>query len=263
MLFNIYTLFLIGDKIMNKISKGLLFASLLALGAGATTAAGPLTTKAAVNTDYGYTAIGSSLVRVRDTGALIYNSNGESTGRSLPMGSTWRTDLSNTLSGGTYYGIGKDEYVKASDVDYYSTVTSGYGQELTNYDGVEVTASYGAALYDANGNPLGRTLPVGSDWKTDYESNTAKGTLYRVATGEYVSGSDVRVYQNSFSRAISETITTKAGAPTPLYNGNGQLIGTRALGPNTKWYTDEFSNIGHVGYYRVASNEYVIAADVD
>lgn len=248
---------------MKKFTKGLLFASLLALGSGAAFVPGTMTAKADAN--YGYTNVGSSVVKVIDTGAQIYDAAGNGTGKYLPMGSSWRTSVENTLASGTYYGIGKDEYVKGSDVSYYfeNTGLSGYGQEGTNYDGVEITAFGGAALYDVNGNPIGKTLPDGSDWRIDQENDIASGTYYRVASGEYVKGNDVRVYQNTYSRPISQTITTTAGAPKRLYNSNGQLIGDRGLAPNTSWYTDRICNIGGVSYYRVATDEYVSIVDVD
>lgn len=244
---------------MTRFSKGLLFASLLALSSGAASLA-PAVAKA--DTSFGYTGLGSATVKVIDTGAQIYDSEGNSTGRFLPMGSSWKTDLENTLSSGSYFGIGKNEFVKSSDVDYLSSV-GGLGQTETNYDGVEVTFSDGAAIYDVNGNPIGRTLPAGSDWKIDLQNNLSSGTYYRVGKGEYVKASEVRVYQNSIVRPINQTITTNSGAPKSLYNSNGQLIRGRALAPNTSWHTDEFSDIGHVGYYRVATNEYVSVVDVD
>ncbi|MFC6177263.1 SLAP domain-containing protein [Companilactobacillus huachuanensis] len=248
---------------MKRFTQVLLFSSLLALGAGATAISGPTTAKADDNY-YGYTAIATSVVTVRDTGAQIYNSYGIPTGKYLPMNSEWKTNLENTLYNGSYYGIGTDEYVKASDVHYKMEAGfSGNGiQSAGNYDGVVVTSDYGAALYDASGSPIGKTLPDGSVWKIDQINNVDSGTYYRVGSGEYVSGTDVRVYEAGFTRATSQVITTRPGPPTALYDVNGQLITDRALAPNTKWYADEISNTGGVGYLRVATNEYVIAADV-
>ncbi|AYE37293.1 hypothetical protein D1B17_00905 [Companilactobacillus zhachilii] len=250
---------------MKKLVKGLLFSSLLAIGADGALVANPLTAKADYNNYYGYTEVGNSVVKVRDTGARIYNAYGQSTGRFLPMGSEWKTNLENTLSDGSYYCIGVNEFVKSSDVEY--TVDSGlknnYGTESAgNYDGVAVTTLDGAAVYDAAGQPIGRTLPDGSLWKIDQINNIANGTYYRVGSDEYVSAIDVRVYENTVVFPISRVITTRAGQPAQLYNDNNQPITDRALGPNTKWYTDEYCLIGGSGYFRVATDEYVSMVDV-
>ncbi|ALB27961.1 SLAP domain-containing protein [Companilactobacillus heilongjiangensis] len=248
---------------MKRFTQGLLFSSLLALSVGATAISGAATAKADDNY-YGYTALATSVVTVRDTGAQIYNAYGIPTGKYLPMNSRWQTNLENTLYDGSYYGIGADEYVKASDVRYEMKAGfSGYGvQSPGNYDGVVVTSDYGAALYDAAGSPIGKNLPDGSIWKIDQINNVASGTYYRVGLGEYVSATDVRLYEAGFFKAISGVVTTGPGNPTPLYDVNGQLITDRALAPNTKWYTDEFSSTGGTGYLRVATDEYVVAADV-
>lgn len=248
--------------VMKKITKGLVFASLLALGTGAS--AVPTITSHAADTYYGFTNIGSSVVEIRDTAAQLYDSYGDPLGQYLPMGSKWKTSLENTLGDGSYYGVATDEYVKATDVNLSaSNGTSKYGQtSATNYDGVSVTNADGAAVYDINGDPVGKTLPVGSDWKIDLQNNLSKGTFYRVATDEYLSANDVRVYQNTISYPENKDITTRPGRPAGLYDHNGQYISERALGPNTSWYTDEFCDIGHIGYYRVSTDEFVRAVDV-
>lgn len=249
---------------MKKLVKGLLFSSLLAVSADGSFIASPLIARAADNY-YGYTEVGNSIVKVRDTGAQIYTAYGQPTGRFLPMGSEWKTDIENTLYDGSYYGIGTDEFVKAADVEYMvdSGLKDNLGTESAgNYDGVAVTSLDGAAVYDSTGHPIGRTLPDGSLWKIDQISNIASGTYYRVGGDEYVSAIDVRVYENTIVFPISRVIATRAGHPAQLYNSNDQPITDRALGPNTKWYTDEYCVIGGAGYYRVATDEYVSMADV-
>jgi len=242
---------------MKKILKGLLFTSLLTLGAG-TTALPTTTAKADY---YGFNSIRSATVTIRAAGATLYNSNGVSLNRYLPSGSVWKTNLENTLNSGSYYGVGANEYVKSSDI---SLNISGSSQDVSQqYDGVAITNPNGAVIYDAQGNPIGKTLPDNSDWKVDYLNNLVNGSFYRVGVGEYVSASDVRPYQNAVDYPRNEIITTRSGVPTTIYDGTGQAITGRALAPNTKWYTDEFRDFSHMGFYRVATNEYVLAADVE
>ena len=251
---------------MKLLTKGLTLMSILAMGAGAVAVpniAKPTEVKAA-DINYGLTNVGSSVVTIRDTAAQLYDQNGQPLGRYLPMGSAWKTETQNTLSSGSYYEVGRDEFVRASDVNYEMNDGAATGQtEETNYSGVQITASYGAAVYNSQGQPIGRTLPVGSNWKIDVQLNVGGSTYYRVGVNEYVSGSDVRVYQNSFAKPISTDITTRGDEGIiPLYNSNGQLIADRGLSPDTSWYTDQICNIGGVSYYRVATNEYVSIVDV-
>lgn len=245
-----------------------LICSAILLGAGVTTIPAvvhPATVSAATTDtgNYGLTNIGTAIVTVRDTGGQIYDASGNPSGKYLPMGSKWKTYTENTLSSGSYYEIATNEYVKASDVDLSINDGASNGiHENTNYDGVAVTDTDGAAVYDASGNPSGRVLPYGSDWKIGYQINLAGGTFYEVGSGEFVSASDVRPYQNTIDYKVNKVITTRAGAPARLYNSNGQLIGSRALAPNTSWFTDRFSDIGREGFYRVATNEYVSDVDI-
>jgi len=245
---------------MKLLSKSLLFASLLAVGSGA--AVSTNTVKA--DSYYGLTGIGSSVVTIRNIGAEIYDVNGNPTGRYLPQGSQWKSSEENDLASGTYYGVGANEFVKAGVVGItsQSSGASVSGQYATKYDGVQVTQYYSAETYDMNGNPTGRYLPEGSDWKVDAQLNLASGTYYRVATNEYVPAVSVRPYQNTITVPENKDITVRSGAPAPIYDQNGQLVASRALGPNTTWYTDEYCDIGHIGYYKVATNEYVRVIDV-
>jgi len=248
------------DKIMKRILKGLLFASLLSVGAGSIV---PITTAKADN--YGIQAIFSSVATIKDTGASLYDVNGHSLGRYLPRGSTWKTNLENTLASGSYYGVGIGEYVKGSDISLssYDGITGPSQARIDDqYDGLVVTDPRGAAVYDVQGNPIGITLPSNSNWKVDYQVNTVKGTFYRVGVGEYVSGNAIRLYQNSLIIPKDEIITTTGGSPKSIYNYKGQIIPGRALGPNTSWYTDQFTDISHLGFYRVATDEYVSGMDV-
>ena len=246
--------------IMKLLSKSLLFASLLVAGSGLSA----IPTTAKTDSYYGLTNLRTSIVTVRNIGAEIYNVKGEPTGRYLPQGSQWKTNEENDLASGTYYGVGADEFVKAGVVSLASenSTPSNLGQSATSIDGVQITEYYSAQTYDVNGNPTGKYLPEGSDWKVDGELNLASGTYYRVATDEYVPAVSVRPYQNTIAIPENRDITVRSGSPVPIYDHNGQLIENRALGPSTTWYTDEYCDIGHIGYFKVASDEYVLGIDV-
>lgn len=63
--------------------------------------------------------------------------------------------------------------------------------------------------------------------------------------------------------AVGEVKTNSETKVTPLYDGDGNLINTRALGPKTSWYTDtqRHTNEG-VNYYRVSTSEWVKESDI-
>lgn len=71
---------------------------------------------------------------------------------------------------------------------------------------------------------------------------------------------DVRYTDHAATGTVKVNSTTQ---PTTLYDGDGNVIKTRALGPNTDWYTDtqRHTNEG-VNYYRVSTNEWVKESDV-
>lgn len=57
-------------------------------------------------------------------------------------------------------------------------------------------------------------------------------------------------------------VTTNSGSYKNLYTLEGKMITSRALGANSKWYTDQYAIINGTKMYRVATNEWVKASDV-
>ncbi|WP_334329786.1 KxYKxGKxW signal peptide domain-containing protein [Companilactobacillus sp. HBUAS59699] len=74
-----------------------------------------------------------------------------------------------------------------------------------------------------------------SDENTDTNTNTTTKKLQNVAT------------------------TTKV---VNVFDKNGKLVGNRALGINTSWFSDEIHTVDGTEYYRVATGEFAKAADV-
>ena len=86
---------------------------------------------------------------------------------------------------------------------------------------------------------------------------TLDGLQYlRVATNEWAKLSD-----GLEVNGLSETIVTKNEAA--LFTANGTRIKSRALGGNTAWRTDKSATINGKTMYRVATNEWVSAADLN
>lgn len=57
-------------------------------------------------------------------------------------------------------------------------------------------------------------------------------------------------------------VTTTNGSYKRLYTLEGKMITNRALGVNSKWYTDQYATVNGEKMYRVATNEWVKASDV-
>ena len=138
------------------------------------------------------------------------------------------------------------------------TVTSKFThklQTLTTYPDQD-----SADIYDEDGN-LSKTVALSPDsnWQTD-EYMTIKGEkYYRVATNEFVKASDIYLYKDKDS-----VVRTHGGTDyISLDNSHGDTVTNRALAVKTDWKIDKVIKINNEDYYRVATNEFVKADNVD
>ncbi|CAJ1182870.1 SLAP domain-containing protein [Companilactobacillus nantensis] len=141
---------------------------------------------------------------------------------------------------------------------------SGSGSTSTReVEGVEETLNtYKDApevqLYDDNGETIAdRKLAPNSDWYTDSLMTLNGIKYYRVATNQWVKENDVYLYYN---HAIN--IQVNNGTIANLVTSSGKAVTDRALQANSDWYTDRYTYINNVKYYRVATNEFVCVNDV-
>ncbi len=139
-----------------------------------------------------------------------------------------------------------------------TTVTSKYTHKLQT---LTVYPDRSAAnIYDEDGN-LSKTVALSPDsnWQTD-EYMTIKGEkYYRVATNEFVKASDIYLYTPKYS-----VVRTHGGADyISLDNSHGDTVTNRALAIKTDWKIDKVIKINNEDYYRVATNEFVKADNVD
>lgn len=111
-------------------------------------------------------------------------------------------------------------------------------------------------LYDEDGQILkNRALGGNSSWIAD-KLMTLDGVNYlRVATDEWVKQND-----GLEVTPLSHNVYTKNEAR--LYTASGSLVQDRALAKNTAWVTDKSAKINGQTMYRVATNEWVRAADL-
>lgn len=108
-------------------------------------------------------------------------------------------------------------------------------------------------LYDDNGDIVkDRKLAPSSDWYTD-NLMTLKGVkYYRVATDLWAKADDVYIY---YPKAAN--VLVNKGSIARLVTSQGKDVTDRALQESSGWYTDRYTYINDVKYYRVATNEFV------
>ena len=113
-------------------------------------------------------------------------------------------------------------------------------------------------LYDDSGSELtDRKLSPNSDWFTD-ESMSLNGVkYYRVATNEWTRAKDVYLYYPN-----STNVLVNKGTVATLVTAEGKAVTDRALQANSSWFTDRYTYINNAKYYRVSTNEFVSADDV-
>lgn len=180
-------------------------------------------------------------VRTFNSTVDLVDSSGKEIGRVVSPSSGWKYSKIVTINGDDYYQVATDEFVPVASGIPYTSVP-----ETTS---VGITSS--TPIYNSQGESIGTTLSANTSWRTDSYATINGEKMYRVATDEWVPASSLTTYQ-----PISSTYTAKG--EIPLYDHNGKLIG-RTLAPGTSWKTDQLATINGREYYRVATNEYVLA----
>jgi len=163
----------------------------------------------------------------------------------LTPDSAWYNDESMELNGATYYRVATDKWVNANDVYVY----------VANNSYVRVYKDNFGHLVNARNEKSSRELSPATDWYSDRYTEINGKKYYRVATNEFVEASEV--YEYAYSNPM---VTTKQ--VTNLYDEKGNLLSNKL--PTGKSYkTDRFQTIDGLTYYRVGSNQFVKAEDVD
>lgn len=212
----------------------------------------------------------------------VYNSTGKANGVTLPGGSQWKLGQQITLNGVAHYQVGNDEYVPASMVTNVTGAANSEDDSQTvgryvsdNPDaGKTATANTTLQVVDAYGNDTGITLPANSQWKIGEILHANKMTYYQVGNNEYVLTTDMNVVGGASSSSTTEdpgnyvlvdknfgkTATiTKA---TTLVDDKGNSTGV-TLPVGSQWKVGNWMTYNKIGYYQVATNEWVEAVDIN
>ena len=171
--------------------------------------------------------------------------------RGLAKQSTWYSDEQITVDGVQYLRVANNEWVQARQVYPY--------QDLNQY--VRTYDKTAKVIYKSEDEIINnRVLQPNSSWYSDRTTEVINGEkYYRVATNEFVSAKDAYIYQPT-----NMVVTTHKDSPSKdLYTAKGELITNRSLISDSNWVVDSIVYIKGIKYYRVATNEFVKASDVD
>ncbi|WP_125711590.1 SLAP domain-containing protein [Companilactobacillus kedongensis] len=174
----------------------------------------------------------------------------KSTTRSLATATDWQSDAVITIDGVGYYRVSTNEWALMSQA-YPYTAPNVY---------VRAYSDSAKELYKAESDLIKtRSLAPNSSWIADHQTYVINGTKhFRVSTNEFVDESDVYVYT-----PVNMVVTTHAKTTASLYTAKGDLVTNRSLSANSSWKTDSITTINGEQYYRVSTNEFVKAVDVD
>lgn len=90
-------------------------------------------------------------VTVGNGEAAIVNDSGVVTGRTLPVGSSWKADQVKVINSVRYYRVATNKWIKRASTPVNNSIT--------------VTLLGNQKVYDTSSNTLTRSLPNGSSWK--------------------------------------------------------------------------------------------------
>ncbi|AUI70865.1 SLAP domain-containing protein [Companilactobacillus alimentarius] len=204
----------------------------------------------------------------------IYDANGKLTGQSLSAGSKWKLGQQITLNGVANYQVATNEYVPAT---YITNVvgsanpeddTQTVGRYISNNPdaGKTVTAKQTLSIVDGYGNETGRTLPANSQWKIGRTLHVNKMIYYEVGTNEYILATDVSIAgeagnSNETVQDVNFGKTATIKNTQQLVDSSGKAIGV-SLPTGSKWKLGSYMKLNGVGYYQVATNEWVLATGI-
>lgn len=176
----------------------------------------------------------------------LYDSEGNAVANEyLDPNTSWYNDKKMDLDGTTYYRVSTDKWINANDVYIYTTKNTHVRVYNNNY----------GDIVDARGKVLNRALKPSTDWYSDRVVEINGNKYYRVATNEFVKAENVYGYDYD-----SPVITTNK--VTPVYDERGNATETQ-LPTNSSYKTDRYEMINGEKYYRIASDEFVKAEDVN
>lgn len=149
-------------------------------------------------------------------------------------------------NGQLFYQIGYGQWVAADSYDFTKSTESGIARI-----GGPVT------LVNAYGIQLDRQLSPNTSWKYDRIVTINGADYYQVATNEFLAVADA-VSFTPFENMDTVNTTTAV----PVYNSKGEQLSS-VLPKGTQWKTDGYATINGIKMYRVATDEWISATDIE
>ncbi|KRK78551.1 SLAP domain-containing protein [Companilactobacillus nodensis] len=208
---------------------------------------------------------------IRRGGNTLYDGNGNPIlDSSLSNFTSWKLGSSFNKDGVIYYQVGNNEYAAADGMDIVgpdNKVQNNVATDsrLTLDNPVATIQQGGGTVYDINGNATGRTLSVGSAWKVLNPNVVIGGkSYYQVSGSEYIVSTGSSLIDASTSNNSNSSVSTQNKTVETLgYNSkvvdiNGNDTGV-TLPAGSSWQLGKLVSIQGNNYYKVATNEYVLA----
>lgn len=180
-------------------------------------------------------------LRTHDMSVDLVDSTGALIGHAVSPSTGWKYSKIITIDGSDYYQVATDEFVPVGRGIPYTSVP----------DSTSVGITSSSPIYNSQGESSGQTFKVGTSWRTDSYAIINGTKMYRVATDQWIPATSVITYQ-----PISSVYQAKG--VIPLYDHTGKLL-EKTLPAGTSWKTDQIAMIDGQKYYRVATDEYVLA----
>ncbi|MQS52800.1 MucBP domain-containing protein [Companilactobacillus mishanensis] len=147
----------------------------------------------------------------------------------------------------------------ATDINYQIGNNDKTQPKVENFKTVISTHSMKSLIpiFNIKGKHTGRNLANNTDWAVDKKTMINGELYYRVSTSEWIKAAHVFEYKNKV-----QTVITKHGDVSSLFNSRGEKIRARSLANNTGWYSDRTAMINGKLHYRVSTAEWLSAEDV-
>jgi len=186
-------------------------------------------------------SVPAGIVRTFGSETKLVDSNGKTLSYQLAPNTGWKYDKIVTINGADYYQVATDEFLSVASSVPFTPVTAPTNVNITQK----------SPIYNSQGQSLKTTLPKGTSWATDGCAIINGVKMYRVATDEWIPATGISAYE-------PVTTTYSTSKSTTLYDIDGKPV-DRYLPANTSWKVDQIIMIDGQKYYRVATNEYVLA----
>ncbi|WP_334352016.1 beta strand repeat-containing protein [Companilactobacillus sp. HBUAS56257] len=201
---------------------------------------------------YLYKAETLSLQAKTDSDKQMIKAEGTTLSNLLAKGTQFTSDRIAYINGQEYYRVGINQFVKISDTE----IVNDQNINLTVATFSDQPAVQVYALNNDQITPANRKLMPQTDWLVDRQTTIGGQKFYRATTNEWIKAS--QVYPFVYNQTVVHTTAEKK-----LYTAQGNLVANRKLNSDSAWKVDRIAYLNDEKYFRVATNEFVKAVDLE